>query len=154
MEKWVLLIDIRKRWILWTLFIMSHVFWHLVQFSSNKDYTKLLSLKQWTPPLNLSDRHKKEYFEYEKEASQIWKWLMMKVFKFDSYFDKLYTAFMYNDYEYYWNYLITWKTPSVENFNDSWFKLVNSWLTEKFNPIFPEDNINREKINIFSINVV
>jgi len=133
---------------------MSHVFGHLIQFSSDVDYSKLLNWKEWVPPLNLSDNYKKEYFEYEKEAFQIWKGLMMKVFEFDDELDKLYTSFMYTDYEHYWNYLITWKSLSISNFNETWFKIINSWLKESISPIFPKIMVNRWKIDIISINVV
>lgn len=113
-----LIIDIRERGTMGTLFIMCHVFGHLVQYATTKKYSNLLAVVNSRPlPLDLDDDFKKRYFVYEKEAFQIGKGLMVQVIDVDSEFDKLYQIFMYADYEHFWQYLVTGHSSSREEFH-------------------------------------
>lgn len=113
-----LVIDIRERGTMGTLFIMCHVFGHLVQYATTKKYSDLLAVVNSRPlPLDLDDDFKKRYFLYEKEAFQIGKGLMEQVIDVDGELDKLFQIFMYTDYEHFWQYLVTGHSSSREEFH-------------------------------------
>lgn len=113
-----LVIDIHERGTMGTLFIMCHVFGHLVQYATTKKYSDLLAVVNNRPlPLDLDEDFKKRYFVYEKEAFQIGKGLMEQVIDVDSELDKLYQVFMHADYEHFWQYLVTGHSSSREEFH-------------------------------------
>ena len=88
-----------------SLFMLSHIFWHLVQYSSWKDYSHLMKHLKWQKPLNLNDSFKEHYFLFEKEWFEIGKWLVDDLNIFDqNIIELLYDAFMYADYEHYWHF--------------------------------------------------
>jgi hypothetical protein len=119
-------VDVRKRGTLWSLFLLSHVFGHLVQFSSDIDYNTLLShIKNKTPPINLSDDFKKEYFSFENEAFQLWRTVMEESFDMDTEFWILYSTFAYTDYEHYWKYLTKAKGSTKNEFHVVWKNFIN-----------------------------
>ncbi len=120
-ENNIIAIDVSKRWILGTLFILSHVFWHLIQYSTTNKYEKMLNIVNSRPlPLKLDNVFKSKYFNYEMEAFKIWKWLLENFIKFDINLNKKFISFMYTDFEHFWNFLITWKKNPIENFNELW----------------------------------
>lgn len=112
-----LVIDVRERGTMGTLFITCHVFGHLVQYTTTKKYSDILAVVNSRPlPLDLDEEFKKRYFIYEKEAFQIGKGLMEKVFEVDKELDRLYQIFMYADYEHFWEYLTTGHGSSRDEF--------------------------------------
>ena len=128
--------DVRERGIMGTLFIMCHVFGHLVQYATTKKYSDILAVVNSRPlPLKLDDDFKKRYFIYEKEAFQIGKGLMSKVFVVDKELDKLYQIFMYADYEHFWEYLTTGRSLSREEFNCRFEDMKRSMKKEIKDPL-------------------
>ncbi len=157
-ENNIIAIDVRKRGVVWTLFILSHVFWHLVQYWTTHKYDNMLEIVNSRPlPLSLSNDFKVKYFIYEEEAFKIWKWLLKEIFDFDKELDQKYISFMYTDYEHFWNFLITWKKGSMEDFHYKWDK---NFLKEKndeymeFKGIKPPLNLDLSRSKKYKITVV
>ena len=120
-------LNIENKESLGCLFMLSHIFWHLVQYSSWKDYSNLMKHLQWEKPLYLTDNFKKEYFLFEKEWFEIGKWLLEEIDLFNQNIpESLYDAFMYADYEHYWNFLTTWNIWSALDFYKKWEKFLSS----------------------------
>lgn len=110
-----------------SLFMLSHIFWHLVQYSSWKDYSHLMKHLKWQKPLSLNDEFKKEYFWFEKEWFEIGKWLLEDVNVFNQNItESLYDAFMYADYEHYWNFLTTGNIWNALDFYNKWENFLTS----------------------------
>ncbi len=131
-----LIIDIRERGTMGTLFIVCHVFGHLVQYTTKKEYAPLLAVVNSRPlPLNLDNEFKERYFAYEKEAFQIGKGLMEQVIPIDSELDKLYQIFMYADYEHFWQYLTTGHHLSRKEFHRRFTKTRRKLYGRINNPL-------------------
>lgn len=124
-----MIVDIRERGTLGSLFVICHVFGHLVQYSTTRKYSDLLAIVDSRPlPLELDDEFKSRYFPYEKEAFQIGKGLMEEVFEVDAELDRLYQIFIQADFDHYWNYLVTGKGSSREAFNRRFRKMQKKML--------------------------
>lgn len=139
-----LVVDVQERGSAGSLFILSHVFGHLVQYSL-RDYSSLLNIVNHSiPPLNLSDIFKENFFEYEKEAFQIGKGLMEQVFPVDAEMDHEYQVFMYADFAHYWDYLTSSvNTPFVDRWNETRRKLLG-WQLPLLPSISPPKILEHE----------
>ncbi len=151
-----MIVDIRERNTLAILFIVCHVFGHLVQYSTTRKYSDLLAIVNSRPlPLDLDDNFKQRYFPYEEEAFQIGKGLMEQVFEVSTKLDRLYQVFMHADFEHYWNYLLTGKGSSRELFNRRFHQMQKDMMrsiTSSFPSIKPPDILQR--VNNIEIIVV
>lgn len=126
-----MIVDVRERGTLGSLFVVCHVFGHLVQHSTTRKYSDLLAIVDSRPlPLDLDNDFKSRYFPYEKEAFQIGKGLMEEVFEVDSELDRLYQIFIQTDFEHYWNYLVTGRGSSREAFNRRFRRMQKEMLQD------------------------
>jgi len=95
-----------------TLFMILHIFGHLVQYNlNNHKYKKLLKIINFKSYLKLETKdiisYKEKYFLYEQEAFMIGKSLLINYFHFYENLEDKYEAFLYADFDLYWNYILT-----------------------------------------------
>lgn len=111
-----LVVNTSSRGLEGTIFVVAHVFGHLVQYAT-KDYGSLLARVSGTPPLNLTDEFKLEYFAYEVEAYEIGRGLIEQAFHVTDDMDKRYQIFKLTDLDHYWHYLVTGVSGSRNEFD-------------------------------------
>lgn len=148
-------VDVRKRWTIGSLFLLSHVFWHLIQFSSDVDYNELLAnIRDQKPPMNLSPAFKADYFDFENEAFQFWRTIMEEAFDIDNELWILYSSFAYADYEHYWRHLVRVKSSTKEEFNEVWKNFIKAWIGDVIEPEPLPNFFKKEGNEDLSITVV
>ncbi len=101
------------------LFVIGHLFGHMVQFSHYEDYRYLVEKVAEAKPLQLSDDFKNAFYAYEVEGYKIGKGLMETVLgKAEaSMLDEKYQIYLETDFSTFWEYLTTGNQISVSAFN-------------------------------------
>jgi len=140
-----------------TLFMVCHVFGHLVQFQTYEKYEKLISIVNNKAYLNENiHQYKDKYFLFEKEAFMIGKGLMKKSIGIDPVLELKYEAFMHADFNIYWNYIVTHEVNELmfkTEYNSKLILFQNS-RKEKFMKIINVvSGIDAKKINHLNITI-
>ncbi|MCH8518910.1 hypothetical protein LAT59_04075 [Candidatus Gracilibacteria bacterium] len=148
-------VDVRKRGTIGSMFLLSHVFGHLIQFSSNADYESILSVVRGrTPPMNLSSEFKSQYFDFENEAFQFGRTIMEEAFDMDESLGVLYSSFAYADYEHYWRHLVRAKGSTKNEFDDVWKNFIKGGIGDTLQAIPLPNFFKKEGNEDLSITVV
>ncbi len=99
------------------VFVVAHVFGHMVQFATTDRFHSMLQvIERGAPPFDFDEEFKRRYWAYEEEACAIGRGLLELVFSVDSNVDKHYQVFTRTDLVCYWNYLSTGRRTSNEEF--------------------------------------
>ncbi len=139
-----LVINTSSRGLEGTIFVVAHVFGHLVQYAT-KNYGALLAQVSGTPPLNLSEEFKQEYFAYEIEAYEIGRGLIEQALLITDDMDKRYQAFKLADLDHFWHYLVTGVSGSRNDFDVLYQEKVAlhyATLQSPMKMIFPPESIS------------
>ncbi len=100
------------------IFIVAHVFGHMVQFATTKRYNAMLEhVHRDKPPIEFDAQLEREYRAYEFEAYMIGRGLLSQVMEVSDEMDRRYQVFMATDLEYYWRYLVTGHGGSQRDFD-------------------------------------
>jgi hypothetical protein len=125
-----ILIDRRSRGELGILFVMAHLFGHMVQFTDYEKYRHIVETEEKNEkPIKLSDEFKKEFFDYEVEGYRIGKSFMKEVLGESEVeaVDEKYQIYLNTDFELFWNYLTKAEHTSIEDFNVILEERYRSW---------------------------
>lgn len=111
------------------LFVIGHLFGHMVQFSHYEDYRHLVEKVGEPKPLQLSDDFKKAFYAYEVEGYRIGKGLMEAVLgKAEANtLDEKYQIYLETDFLTFWQYLTTGNQISVSAFNTLLLQNYIAW---------------------------
>jgi hypothetical protein len=117
-----ILINAEARDELGLVFILAHLFGHMVQFSNYEKYRHLVEAVEKPKPLKLSLGFKKAFRGYEGEAAEIGKGLLEKVFGKNSGYvksiDGRFQTYMDTDFRIYWHqYLMAGRQVTSREFN-------------------------------------
>lgn len=156
-KNWLLVMDVRNRGSLGSVFMLSHIFGHYAQFCSGADYSHIWNTFReagWKPPYVFPPGFRQTYFQYEHEAFQIWKTVLWKVMEMGEEEEVFLRSFMHVDFDNYWSHLTTGKSLSRDKFNTAWVQDT----TNRTWPFIGRANIpewiSRELIEKFKISVV
>ncbi len=128
------------------LFVIAHLFGHMVQFSHYENYQYLVEKVAEPKPLRLSTDFRKSFYEYEVEAYSIGKGLMEIALgpEIVAILDEKYQIYLDTDFLSYWDYLTTGKQASVAEFNTLLLHNYSNWkgnYPNQLPTILPPDTI-------------
>ena len=111
------------------LFVIGHLFGHMVQFSHYEDYRHLVEKVGEPKPLQLSNDFKKAFYAYEVEGYRIGKGLMETVLgkTETNILDEKYQIYLETDFITFWEYLTTGNQISVSAFNTLLLRNYIDW---------------------------
>ena len=101
------------------LFVIAHLFGHMVQFTNYEKYRLLVETVERPKPLALSNEFKQAFYKYEVEAYKIGKGLLESIIS-DSdmnLLDEHYQIYLETDFNVFWEYLTTGDQASISEFN-------------------------------------
>lgn len=101
------------------LFVIAHLFGHMVQFTNYEKYRHLVETVEKPKPLKLSDEFKEEFYQYELEGYKIGKGLIEAVYgnDFAEEINEKYHIYLETDFVLFWQYLTTGNQLSNAEFN-------------------------------------
>jgi hypothetical protein len=108
------------------LFTLGHLFGHYVQFRDYEKYKHLNEKVEEPKPMHLTQLFEDEFWEYEKEAFQIGKGLIMEVTEMPEELERKYEIFMHTDFEFFFDFLKTGINTDPQIFNSELKKRYNS----------------------------
>ncbi|MFL6846327.1 MAG: hypothetical protein ACJ8ER_15780 [Allosphingosinicella sp.] len=113
LQNGVLLVNVRMRTNNCRVFIVSHVFGHIVQYCESGRYVDLISnISAATPPITLSPALRALQEEYETEAFAIGLGLLKSVYDLTEDEEIQFQAFMRTDIDHYLTYLTSGQARS------------------------------------------
>lgn len=126
-----IIVNTRARDGLNCLFTIAHLFGHLIQRLSYDKYAHLIMRAAKPKPIIVDETFRRDFYEYEVEAFQIGKGLMLACFEIDNEMDSKYTLFMQTDFDHFWHYLKTGKQGDLYTFNQMLVKSFERWESNK-----------------------
>lgn len=134
------------------LFVIGHLFGHMVQFSHYDDYKNLVEKVAEPKPLVLSEDFKQAFYQYEVEGYRIGKGLMELALgkEISEELDEKYQIYLETDFVTFWEYLTTGNQISVPDFNKL---LLQNYIdmkgkfTEPLSVILPPRDIVFSSVN-------
>ncbi len=129
------------------LFVIAHLFGHMVQFERYDDYRHLLEPVKAPKPLVLSEDFKKAFYAYEVEGYRIGKGLIEHALGENCAreIDEKYQIYLDTDFTLYWEYLTTGVQSSAKEFNEELYRNFINWkgnYRKTLEAIEPPDSIN------------
>jgi hypothetical protein len=117
------------------IFLVSHVFGHIVQYCSSNRYLNLItSISDSAPPITLSPALRILYNEYEVEAFSIGLGLLKSVYKLTEDEEIQFQAFMKTDIHHYMTFLTSGRASSEREFNELYGRNLEAMRSQAFRP--------------------
>lgn len=117
------------------VFVVSHVFGHIVQYCSGDKYDSLVArISASPPPIRLSAALRALHNEYEAEAFSIGLGLLKSVYKLTEDEDIQFQAFMKTDISHYLKYLTSGSAPTDGDFQKLYSINVEALRSQVFRP--------------------
>lgn len=126
-----IVINTRSRDMLSCIFTIAHLFGHLVQRFSYERYVHLLTRVDAPKPISADDSFRRAFYQYEVEAFQLGKGLMLSCFEMSREMDSKYTLFMQTDFAHFWRYITTGKRGDIATFNEMLVRAFRGWEGNK-----------------------
>lgn len=124
-----ILINRKSRGEMEVLFVMAHLFGHMVQFTNYEKYRYLVETTEQPKPLVLSDDFKQAFFDYEVEGYLIGKALLEEVLGKEeaAALDEKFQVYLHTDFDTFWDYLVTGNQITIADFNALLSKNYEQW---------------------------